>query len=67
MQQGLTPSVPEKRLSTQIALIASTLTVLFILAIGGVSYYITRIHIIEGIQKTLIIMRHCLQANSVHL
>lgn len=53
MQQGLTPSVPEKRLSTQIALIASTLTVLFILAIGGVSYYITRIHIIEGIQKTL--------------
>jgi diguanylate cyclase (GGDEF)-like protein len=45
--------VSEDRLSTRIAIVASTLTVLFVLMLGGSSYYVTRVQMTEGINNAL--------------
>ena len=43
----------ETRLETRIALAASTLTLLFVLVVGGTSYLLTRSQITEGIENAL--------------
>ncbi|MCB1852045.1 MAG: EAL domain-containing protein [Gammaproteobacteria bacterium] len=43
----------EARLATWIALVASTLTVLFVLVVGVTSYFVTRSQISQGVQNAL--------------
>lgn len=43
----------ENRLATRIALAAATLTLLFVLVVGGISYFVTRMQITEGIERAL--------------
>ena len=43
----------QPQLSTRIALAASALTVLFILVVGGTSYFVTRGQITQGVQSAL--------------
>ncbi len=61
MSASVAPGYAERRfprglgatLATRFAFVASVLTLMFVLAIGGLSYYFTRVEIISGVETRL--------------